>query len=97
MLLQVVLRSWYEKNKHIYPATRWEAFEPKKKYDITAEDDIRRSGVTNYYTSEDEDVVEVGMCIGLVGSLQRPPRLQEHRTEGKTATRTLHLLCCTYD
>ncbi|KAK0410857.1 hypothetical protein QR680_005365 [Steinernema hermaphroditum] len=23
---KVVLRSWYEKNKHIYPASRWEAF-----------------------------------------------------------------------
>lgn len=65
----MVLRSWYEKNKHIYPATRWEAFEPKKKYDITAEDDIQRSGVTNYYTSEDEDVVEVGTCTESVDPL----------------------------
>uniref|UniRef100_A0A7E4V526 Protein FAM50 homolog n=1 Tax=Panagrellus redivivus TaxID=6233 RepID=A0A7E4V526_PANRE len=29
---KVVLRSWYEKNKHIYPASRWEAFQPKKEY-----------------------------------------------------------------
>ncbi|KHN81173.1 Protein FAM50 -like protein [Toxocara canis] len=26
--VKVVLRSWYEKNKHIYPASRWEAFVP---------------------------------------------------------------------
>ncbi|CAJ0946391.1 unnamed protein product, partial [Mesorhabditis belari] len=29
---KVVLRSWYEKNKHIYPASRWEPFVPKKVY-----------------------------------------------------------------
>ena len=25
---RVILRSWYEKNKHIFPASRWEAFDP---------------------------------------------------------------------
>jgi len=25
---KVILRSWYEKNKHIFPASRWEAFDP---------------------------------------------------------------------
>lgn len=25
---RVILRAWYEKNKHIYPASRWEAFDP---------------------------------------------------------------------
>ncbi|CAD6186999.1 unnamed protein product [Caenorhabditis auriculariae] len=29
---KVVLRSWYEKNKHIYPASRWEPFVASKKY-----------------------------------------------------------------
>lgn len=29
---KIVLRSWYEKNKHIYPASRWEPFVPSKKY-----------------------------------------------------------------
>ncbi|CAK5029485.1 unnamed protein product [Meloidogyne enterolobii] len=28
--VKVVLRSWYEKNKHIYPASRWEPFVPGK-------------------------------------------------------------------
>ncbi|CAK8689309.1 protein FAM50A-like [Clavelina lepadiformis] len=30
---KVVLRSWYEKNKHIFPASRWEPFDPEKKWD----------------------------------------------------------------
>ena len=25
---RVILRSWYEKNKHIFPANKWEAFDP---------------------------------------------------------------------
>uniref|UniRef100_A0A0N5AXE7 Protein FAM50 homolog n=1 Tax=Syphacia muris TaxID=451379 RepID=A0A0N5AXE7_9BILA len=35
---KVVLRSWYEKNKHIYPASRWEAFVPNKEYRRTIDD-----------------------------------------------------------
>ena len=29
---KVCLRSWYEKNKHIYPASRWEAFDSEIKW-----------------------------------------------------------------
>eukprot|EP00045_Choanoeca_perplexa_P003809 m.33592 g.33592 ORF g.33592 m.33592 type:complete len:334 (+) comp12243_c0_seq2:68-1069(+) len=29
---KVCLRSWYERNKHIFPATRWEAFDSTKDY-----------------------------------------------------------------
>jgi len=29
---KVVLRQWYEKNKHIFPASRWEPFDPEKKW-----------------------------------------------------------------
>lgn len=25
-------RSWYERNKHIFPASRWEPFDPTKTY-----------------------------------------------------------------
>ncbi|CAJ0589812.1 unnamed protein product [Cylicocyclus nassatus] len=35
---KVVLRGWYEKNKHIYPASRWEPFVPNKKYGRTIDD-----------------------------------------------------------
>lgn len=31
---KVVLRSWYERNKHIFPASRWEPYDPSKTYDI---------------------------------------------------------------
>uniref|UniRef100_A0A6Q2XKI2 FAM50A/XAP5 C-terminal domain-containing protein n=1 Tax=Esox lucius TaxID=8010 RepID=A0A6Q2XKI2_ESOLU len=31
--LPIVLRSWYEKNKHIFPASRWEPYDPEKKWD----------------------------------------------------------------
>jgi len=30
---KVLLRSWYEKAKHIFPASRWEPFDPTKNYD----------------------------------------------------------------
>uniref|UniRef100_A0AAZ3PAB6 FAM50A/XAP5 C-terminal domain-containing protein n=1 Tax=Oncorhynchus tshawytscha TaxID=74940 RepID=A0AAZ3PAB6_ONCTS len=30
---KVVLRCWYEKNKHIFPASRWEPYDPEKKWD----------------------------------------------------------------
>lgn len=30
---KVLLRSWYERNKHIFPASRWEPFDPTKMYD----------------------------------------------------------------
>lgn len=30
---KVLLRSWYERNKHIFPASRWEPFDPAKSYD----------------------------------------------------------------
>lgn len=26
------LRSWYERNKHIFPASRWEPYDPEKKW-----------------------------------------------------------------
>uniref|UniRef100_A0A1I7Z011 Protein FAM50 homolog n=1 Tax=Steinernema glaseri TaxID=37863 RepID=A0A1I7Z011_9BILA len=35
---KVVLRSWFERNKHIYPASRWEAFVPNKVYKNTIDD-----------------------------------------------------------
>ena len=28
---KIVQRSWYESNKHIFPASRWEVYDPKKK------------------------------------------------------------------
>ncbi|XP_068919876.1 protein FAM50A isoform X2 [Petaurus breviceps papuanus] len=30
---KVVLRRWYEKNKHIFPANRWEPYDPEKKWE----------------------------------------------------------------
>ncbi|KAI9295137.1 FAM50A protein [Neoconidiobolus thromboides FSU 785] len=29
---KVMEKSWYEKNKHIFPASRWEVFDPEKNY-----------------------------------------------------------------
>lgn len=36
-----MLRSWYEKNKHIFPASRWEPYDPEKKWDKYT---VRRQG-----------------------------------------------------
>lgn len=30
---KICLRSWYERNKHIFPASRWEPYNPEKKWD----------------------------------------------------------------
>ena len=30
---KVVMRNWYERNKHIFPASRWEPYDPNKNYD----------------------------------------------------------------
>ena len=30
---KVLTRSWYEKNKHIFPASRWEPYDPSKTYE----------------------------------------------------------------
>jgi len=30
---KVVLRQWYERNKHIFPASRWEPYDPTKTYE----------------------------------------------------------------
>ncbi|XP_064400074.1 protein FAM50A-like [Halichondria panicea] len=30
---KVVLRGWYERNKHIFPASRWEPYDPERKWD----------------------------------------------------------------
>lgn len=47
---KVVLRSWYEKNKHIFPASRWEPYDPEKKWDkytvSTLTTSRRSAGVT---------------------------------------------------
>ena len=30
---KVVMRHWFERNKHIFPASRWEPYDPEKKWD----------------------------------------------------------------
>ncbi|XP_064489892.1 protein FAM50 homolog [Ornithodoros turicata] len=30
---KVLLRTWYERNKHIFPASRWEPYDPTRTYD----------------------------------------------------------------
>jgi len=30
---KVILRSWYERHKHIFPASRWEPYDPEKKWE----------------------------------------------------------------
>ncbi|KAL0269486.1 UNVERIFIED_CONTAM: hypothetical protein PYX00_007198 [Menopon gallinae] len=40
---KVLLRSWYERNKHIFPASRWEPYDPTKSYDkYTVSDKARK-------------------------------------------------------
>jgi protein FAM50 len=47
-LTKVVDRRWYERNKHIYPASMWQDFDPEKDY----QNEVRRDpgGNTFFYT-----------------------------------------------
>lgn len=40
---KVLLRSWYERNKHIFPASRWEPYDPTKNYDKYTISDKKKS------------------------------------------------------
>ncbi|KAF4528902.1 hypothetical protein B566_EDAN017211 [Ephemera danica] len=40
---KVLLRSWYERNKHIFPASRWEPYDPTKSYDKYTVSDHRNA------------------------------------------------------
>ena len=44
-LTKVVDRRWYERNKHIFPASVWEVFEPGKDYSKA----MRRDGQGNAF------------------------------------------------
>lgn len=44
-LTKVVDRRWYEKNKHIYPASAWQEFDPEKDYSK----EVRRDTGGNAY------------------------------------------------
>lgn len=39
METKVVDRRWYERNKHIYPASTWQEFDPEKDYAIEVRKD----------------------------------------------------------
>lgn len=40
---KVLLRSWYERNKHIFPASRWEPYDPTRSYEKYTISDKRSS------------------------------------------------------
>ncbi|GAB1598050.1 protein FAM50A-like [Argonauta hians] len=43
---KVCLRSWYERNKHIFPACRWEPYDPEKKWDQYTVSDKNAARIT---------------------------------------------------
>lgn len=43
---KVILRSWYERNKHIFPASRWEPYDPTKTYTNSAAVDPHKQDFT---------------------------------------------------
>eukprot|EP00090_Calanus_glacialis_P001457 TRINITY_DN11044_c0_g1_i1.p1 TRINITY_DN11044_c0_g1~~TRINITY_DN11044_c0_g1_i1.p1 ORF type:complete len:407 (-),score=146.42 TRINITY_DN11044_c0_g1_i1:96-1316(-) len=66
---KVILRSWYERNKHIFPASRWEPYDPTKTYSSysTSGDseklDFARAGKTNEFTVGGEGEEETGSVL----------------------------------
>lgn len=43
---KVCMRSWYERNKHIFPASRWEPYDPEKKWDSYTVSDKNAAKIT---------------------------------------------------
>lgn len=43
---KVCVRSWYERNKHIFPASRWEPYDPEKKWDTYTVSDKNAAKIT---------------------------------------------------
>ena len=44
---KVLLRNWYERNKHIFPASRWEPYDPTKSYEkYTIKDKVVKKWAT---------------------------------------------------
>ncbi|XP_052699549.1 protein FAM50A-like [Crassostrea angulata] len=43
---KVCLRAWYERNKHIFPASRWEPYDPEKKWDEYTVSDKNAAKIT---------------------------------------------------
>ncbi|PRD24611.1 UNVERIFIED_CONTAM: Protein FAM50-like protein [Trichonephila clavipes] len=45
---KVLLRSWYERNKHIFPASRWEPYDPTKNYEKYTISDRKKFSVDDF-------------------------------------------------
>ncbi|KAL4237782.1 Protein fam50a [Mactra antiquata] len=43
---KVCIRSWYERSKHIFPASRWEPYDPEKKWDSYSVADKNAAKIT---------------------------------------------------
>lgn len=43
---KVCIRSWYERSKHIFPASRWEPYDPEKKWDSYSVSDKNAAKIT---------------------------------------------------
>lgn len=46
---RVIARTWYEKNKHIYPASKWEAFDPVSMVKVDTLTSSNDKGTEDYY------------------------------------------------
>lgn len=58
---KVVMRTWYERNKHIFPASRWEPYDPQKNYDKYTIKDKNKKKVKNH--SQRKSIVQI--CLHL--------------------------------
>ena len=81
---KVVLRSWYERNKHIFPASRWEPFDPTKDYAMEERKrrgEFKRSG----FGDEEEDGV-----LAKLGKTQAPGDVKGQCTCSKAQVCEMH-------
>ena len=81
---KVVLRSWYDRNKHIFPASRWEPFDPTKDYAMEERrkrGEFKRSG----FGEEEEDGV-----LGKLAKTQAPGDVKAQCTCSKAQVCEMH-------
>ena len=82
---KVVLRSWYDRNKHIFPASRWEPFDPTKDY---AMEERRKRGEFKRIGGFGED--EEDGVLGKLAKTQAPGDVKGQCTCSKAQVCEMH-------
>ena len=67
------LRTWYERNKHIFPASRWEPYDPEKKWSKYTVSSVLKNCFF-YYFYLAKSAIEILQVVGEVNIGEKKPR-----------------------